>query len=61
VGAAGFAYEEAADICNCRVGTIKSRVSRARKRLQEVLGVEGEGEFGPDGSSAPVTMRAFVR
>jgi RNA polymerase sigma-70 factor (ECF subfamily) len=61
VGAAGFAYEEAAEICNCRVGTIKSRVSRARKRLQEVLGVEGEGEFGPDGSSAPVTMRAFVR
>jgi RNA polymerase sigma-70 factor, ECF subfamily len=61
VGAAGFAYEEAADICGCRVGTIKSRVSRARKRLQEVLGVEGEGEFGPDGASAPVTMRAFVR
>ena len=31
VGAGGFAYEEAADICNCAVGTVKSRVSRARR------------------------------
>src|SRR4029450_13127058 len=35
IGAAGFSYEEAAEICNCAVGTIKSRVSRARARLQE--------------------------
>ncbi|MCB8828554.1 sigma-70 family RNA polymerase sigma factor, partial [Escherichia coli] len=34
VGASGFSYEEAADICACAVGTIKSRVSRARTRLQ---------------------------
>src|SRR3954463_10551087 len=27
VGAGGFAYEEAADICGCAVGTVKSRVS----------------------------------
>ncbi len=33
VGASGFAYEEAAEICGCAVGTIKSRVSRARQRL----------------------------
>ena len=31
VGAGGFAYEEAADICGCAVGTVKSRVSRARR------------------------------
>src|SRR5580658_11208215 len=37
VGAGGFAYEEAAAICGCAVGTVKSRVSRARKALQEVL------------------------
>src|SRR3954468_19933259 len=33
VGAGGFAYEEAADICGCAVGTVKSRVSRARRAL----------------------------
>src|SRR5258706_8273894 len=33
VGAGGFAYEEAAEICNCAVGTVKSRVSRARRAL----------------------------
>lgn len=37
VGAGGFAYEEAADICCCAVGTVKSRVSRARRALQAIL------------------------
>jgi RNA polymerase sigma-70 factor, ECF subfamily len=37
VGASGFSYEEAADICRVAVGTIKSRVSRARTRLTELL------------------------
>lgn len=37
VGAEGFSYEEAAEICGCAVGTIKSRVNRARNRLVEVL------------------------
>jgi RNA polymerase sigma-70 factor (ECF subfamily) len=39
VGASGFSYEEAAQICSCAVGTIKSRVSRARRRLAELLGL----------------------
>jgi RNA polymerase sigma-70 factor (ECF subfamily) len=38
VGADGFKYEEAARICGCAVGTIKSRVSRARRDLQAMLG-----------------------
>jgi RNA polymerase sigma-70 factor, ECF subfamily len=38
VGAEGFSYEEAAQICGCAVGTIKSRVNRARNRLVELLG-----------------------
>jgi RNA polymerase sigma-70 factor, ECF subfamily len=59
VGAAGFAYEEAAEICGCAVGTIKSRVSRARTRLQELLGVSGEGDYGPDAGDAAITSRAF--
>ncbi|MFP3387172.1 sigma factor-like helix-turn-helix DNA-binding protein, partial [Tritonibacter sp. SIMBA_163] len=55
VGAAGFAYEEAATICGCAVGTIKSRPSRARTRLQALLGVTGEGDFGPDPGHAAIT------
>lgn len=37
VGAGGFSYEDAAAICKCAVGTVKSRVARARKTLIEVL------------------------
>src|ERR671927_1021487 len=37
VGAQGFAYEDAAAICGCAVGTIKSRVNRARARLANLL------------------------
>ena len=48
VGASGFSYEEAANICECAVGTIKSRVNRARTRLAELMGIENAGEFGPD-------------
>jgi RNA polymerase sigma-70 factor (ECF subfamily) len=33
VGAGGFSYEEAARLCACSVGTLKARVSRARKQL----------------------------
>ena len=54
IGASGFSYEEAAEICNCAVGTIKSRVSRARTRLQQLLSVSGEADFGPDAISAQV-------
>ncbi|MBX7527774.1 sigma-70 family RNA polymerase sigma factor [Qipengyuania vesicularis] len=37
VGAGGFSYEEAANICGCAVGTIKSRVGRARAALNTML------------------------
>jgi len=37
VGASGLSYEEAAKVCNCAVGTIKSRVSRARQELTKLL------------------------
>ena len=40
VGAGGFSYEEAAAICRCAVGTVKSRVARPRKALIAIL--EGE-------------------
>ncbi len=37
VGASGLSYEEAAEVCGCAIGTIKSRVSRARAELLHVL------------------------
>ncbi len=61
IGAAGFSYEEAAEICGCATGTVKSRVSRARSRLQTLLGVSGAADYGPDAAtSAPVVTRAFA-
>jgi len=48
VGAEGFSYEDAARICGCAVGTIKSRVNRARVRLAELLDVTRGNEIGPD-------------
>jgi RNA polymerase sigma-70 factor, ECF subfamily len=45
VGAGGFSYEDAAAICHCAVGTVKSRVARARKSLLSIL--EGEDPLPP--------------
>jgi RNA polymerase sigma-70 factor, ECF subfamily len=45
VGAGGFSYEDAASISNCAVGTVKSRVARARKALISAL--DGKGPL-PD-------------
>jgi RNA polymerase sigma-70 factor (ECF subfamily) len=57
VGAGGFAYEEAAEICNCAVGTVKSRVSRARRALQVIL---EQGDYDRDGGSAADAMRSIL-
>jgi RNA polymerase sigma-70 factor, ECF subfamily len=40
VGGDGFKYEEAAAICGCAVGTIKSRVARGRRELERLLATE---------------------
>lgn len=50
VGAGGFSYEDAALICNCAVGTVKSRVARARKSLMSIL--TGEDPLPPPAQSA---------
>ena len=42
VGAAGLSYEEAAEISGCALGTIKSRVNRARNRLAQIMGMDDE-------------------
>jgi RNA polymerase sigma-70 factor, ECF subfamily len=45
VGASGFSYDESADICGVAVGTIKSRVSRARRKLAELMHIENTTDF----------------
>jgi RNA polymerase sigma-70 factor, ECF subfamily len=57
VGAAGFSYEEAAAISQCAVGTIKSRVNRARVKLTDMLGVATPREFGPDSATEAIVAR----
>jgi len=65
VSASGFSYEEAAKICGCAVGTIKSRVARARDALMEML--EGRMPMVPrddaedDAVSAKPVVKSSVR
>jgi RNA polymerase sigma-70 factor (ECF subfamily) len=53
VGAGGFSYEEAASICGVAMGTVKSRVSRARRALQEIL---EHGLYDRDGQAPGTAM-----
>jgi RNA polymerase sigma-70 factor (ECF subfamily) len=55
VCASGLSYKQAAVICNCAVGTIKSRIARARDHLLQWLG--GEGAGGNPFASAGITER----
>jgi RNA polymerase sigma-70 factor, ECF subfamily len=48
IGASGFSYEEAAAICETPVGTLKSRVNRARARLSKLLSIDSADKSGPD-------------
>lgn len=45
VGASGFSYEDAAEMCGVKTGTIKSRVNRARAQLVELLQLDDEEEL----------------
>lgn len=64
VGAGGFAYEEAAEICGVAVGTIKSRVARGRVALEALLSGGGlpsrRDHTNPPGQSALDTILADV-
>jgi RNA polymerase sigma-70 factor, ECF subfamily len=59
VGASGFSCEEAAEMMGVAIGTVKSRASRARRRLAELLHLEdGEDLFsGTDGATQAVVLR----
>jgi RNA polymerase sigma-70 factor, ECF subfamily len=54
LAASGFTHEEAAAICGVAVGTIKSRASRARQRLAELLVLDSAATFGLDRATALV-------
>jgi RNA polymerase sigma-70 factor (ECF subfamily) len=56
VGAAGLSYEEAAEICGCALGTIKSRVNRARAKLLRLMDADEAGDV-----MAPEAVAATVR
>lgn len=56
VGAGGFSYEEAAEICGCAVGTIKSRVGRARATLNAMI----EDGTVPQRSSEDVSAHGAI-
>lgn len=57
VGAGGFSYEEAAEICQCAVGTIKSRVGRARATLSRMI---ENGEMPRRGSGGEDAAHASI-
>ena len=57
VGAGGFSYEEAAQICGCAVGTIKSRVGRARAALTAMI---EEGTIPERSSADPAAHSAIL-
>jgi RNA polymerase sigma-70 factor (ECF subfamily) len=61
VGAEGFSYEEAGAMCGCAVGTIKSRVNRARARLVELLGEDGAAVPAPEVVAVPKIRTAGRR
>ena len=48
VGAAGLTYEEAAEVCGCALGTIKSRVNRARVKLLKIMDAADAGDVMMD-------------
>jgi len=54
IGVTELSYEEAAQICGVAVGTIKSRVNRARTRLAQILGLASTSDIGPDAVSSGI-------
>ena len=63
VGASGFSCVEASEMMGVAVGTVKSRTSRARKRLSDLMGLaEGEDAFsGVDQASLAVMGRSGMQ
>ena len=58
VGAAGLSYEEAAVICGCALGTIKSRVNRARARLLKLMDADDPADVLAIATGKPAVARS---
>src|SRR5579863_3286545 len=58
IGAAGLSYEEAAEVTGAAIGTVKSRVSRARDRLALIF---AEGVIADDHRQAGAAMSDIFR
>jgi RNA polymerase sigma-70 factor (ECF subfamily) len=61
VFASGLSYGEAAQICGCAVGTIKSRVHRARAMLIKMLSLESPADLFQDPIPQSVAVAAEQR
>lgn len=61
VGAEGFSYEQASEICGCAVGTVKSRVNRARTALSQRLGAGAAVPRGEISSPEPIRLPDPIR
>jgi RNA polymerase sigma-70 factor, ECF subfamily len=59
IAAEGLSYEETAEVCGVAVGTVKSRVHRARERLGQLLAIHGAEDLGPDGVTQAALQSAF--
>ncbi|MBY6153122.1 RNA polymerase sigma factor [Vannielia litorea] len=60
VGALGMSYDEAAETCNCAVGTVKSRANRARARLAELLHLKDDEELELTDQSTMAVVAASI-
>ena len=58
VGASGFSYEEAAEMCGCAVGTIKSRANRGRVKLAELMNLDDNESMELTDQSTMAVMSA---
>jgi RNA polymerase sigma-70 factor (ECF subfamily) len=61
VGAEGLSYEETARIVGANIGTVKSRMNRARLRLAELMHLQGEDDLGTDGVMRAALVSASAR
>jgi RNA polymerase sigma-70 factor (ECF subfamily) len=60
VGASGLSYEEAANICQVAVGTIKSRVNRGRNKLAELLKIADPSDLTGDFATASAVSQSIA-
>jgi RNA polymerase sigma-70 factor, ECF subfamily len=61
IGITELSYEEAAQVCNIAVGTVKSRLNRARAKLAEHLGLNDLHEIDYDPTMTDIAARKSTK